>query len=48
MNIADLEIAHSIEGDSGVLVMVVPVAGVDAFDAGLVDAGYHVARSELP
>ena len=43
VNIVDIEVAHSIEGESGVLVLVVPVAGADAFDAGLVAAGYHVA-----
>jgi prephenate dehydrogenase len=48
VNIADLEIAHSMEGDTGVIVMVVPEAGVAAFESGLVDAGYHVARSALP
>jgi prephenate dehydrogenase len=47
VNIVDIEVAHSIEGDSGVLVLVVPVAGADAFDAGLVAAGYHVSRSDL-
>jgi prephenate dehydrogenase len=47
VNIVDIEVAHSIEGASGVLVLVVPVAGADAFDAGLVAAGYHVGRSDL-
>ncbi|MGZ4690665.1 MAG: prephenate dehydrogenase/arogenate dehydrogenase family protein [Acidimicrobiia bacterium] len=48
VNIADLEIAHSMEGEAGVIVMVVPEEGVEPFEAGLVDAGYHVARSALP
>jgi hypothetical protein len=48
VNIADLEIAHSMEGEAGVIVMVVPEAGVDAFESGLVDVGYHPARSALP
>jgi prephenate dehydrogenase len=48
VNIADLEIAHSMEGEAGVIVMVVPEAGVEAFESGLVAAGYHVARSALP
>ena len=39
VNIVDIEVAHSIEGESGVLVLVVPVAGADAFDAGLMAAG---------
>jgi prephenate dehydrogenase len=48
VNIADLEIAHSMEGDTGVIVMVVSEDGVDAFEAGLTDVGYHPARSALP
>ena len=48
VNIADLEIAHSMESEGGVLVMVVVAAGVEAFESGLVDAGYHVSRSMLP
>ena len=48
VNIADLEIAHSMEGDAGVLVMVVAEGEVAAFEAGLVDAGYHPAWSVLP
>jgi len=47
VNIVDIEVAHSIEGESGVLVLVVPVTGAEAFDAGLVAAGYHVSRSDL-
>jgi prephenate dehydrogenase len=48
VNIADLEIAHSMEGEAGVIVMVVADEGVEAFETGLIDAGYHVARSALP
>ena len=47
VNIVDIEIAHSIEGDGGVLVLVVPTAGADEFDAALVESGYHVSRSDL-
>ena len=47
VNIADLEIAHSIEGGAGVLVLVVAAEGAEAFEAGLHDAGYHVSRTEL-
>jgi prephenate dehydrogenase len=47
VNIADLEIAHSMEGEAGVIVMVVAEAGVDGFERALVAAGYHVARSAL-
>jgi prephenate dehydrogenase len=48
VNIADLEIAHSIEGSAGVIVLVVPERGVEAFEGGLVGLGYHVARNALP
>jgi prephenate dehydrogenase len=47
VNIADLEIAHSMEGREGVLVMVVAEAGVEGFEAALGRAGYHPSRSEL-
>jgi prephenate dehydrogenase len=47
VNIADLEIAHSLEGGAGVLVLVVPEAGVEPFEARLGAAGYHVSRSGL-
>ncbi|MGH8978779.1 MAG: prephenate dehydrogenase/arogenate dehydrogenase family protein [Acidimicrobiia bacterium] len=48
VNVADLEIAHSLEGGGGVLVMVVPAAGADAFEAGLRELGYHTSRTVLP
>ncbi|MFN8036104.1 MAG: prephenate dehydrogenase/arogenate dehydrogenase family protein [Acidimicrobiia bacterium] len=48
VNIADLEIAHSIEGAAGVIVLVVPERGVEAFEAALASHGYHVSRSALP
>jgi hypothetical protein len=48
VNIADLEIAHSMEGDAGVIVMVVAEAEVSAFEAGLVAAGYHPTWNVLP
>jgi prephenate dehydrogenase len=48
VNIADLEIAHSMEGDAGVIVMVVAEAEVGAFEAGLVEAGYHPTWNVLP
>jgi len=47
VNIADLEIAHSLEGRSGVLVLVVPERGLDAFEHALIEHGYHVARTAL-
>jgi prephenate dehydrogenase len=47
VNIADLEIAHSLEGRSGVLVLVVAERGLDEFEAALVEHGYHVSRTPL-
>ena len=47
VNILDIEIAHSIEGDGGVLVLVVPVSGAAAFEDALGQAGYHVSRTDL-
>jgi prephenate dehydrogenase len=48
VNIADLEIAHSLEGRAGVLVLVVAERNLDEFEAALVEHGYHVARTPLP
>lgn len=47
INIADLEIAHSLEGRAGVLVLVVAERNLDAFVAALDEHGYHVARTPL-
>ena len=47
INIADLEIAHSLEGRAGVLVLVVAERNLDAFEAALLAHGYHVARTPL-
>ena len=47
VNILDLEIVHSIEGESGVLVVVIPSAGAPALVDALVSAGYHPVRSDL-
>lgn len=47
VNIADLEIAHSMEGRAGVLVMVVPERGVEDFEAGLADLGYRWSRRPI-
>jgi hypothetical protein len=43
----DFEIAHSLEGDSGVLVMIVATAEADAFQGGLLDLGYSTSRTDL-
>jgi prephenate dehydrogenase len=48
INIADLEIAHSLEGRAGVLVLVVAERNLDAFEAALFEHGYHVSRTPLP
>jgi len=41
VNIADFEIAHSSEGDRGVLILLVDVARAEAFRAGLVARNYR-------
>jgi prephenate dehydrogenase len=47
VNISDLEIAHSIEGGGGVLVVVIPARDADAFLVALTARGYHPAKAEL-
>ncbi|MCB0961723.1 MAG: prephenate dehydrogenase/arogenate dehydrogenase family protein [Acidimicrobiales bacterium] len=47
VNIADLEIAHSSEGDRGVLILLVERERADTFRAGLVERGYHPTVAEL-
>ena len=47
VNIADLEIAHSAEGDQGVLLLLVEVTAAERFRAGLVEAGYRPAVAPL-
>jgi prephenate dehydrogenase len=47
VNIVDLEIAHSLEGGSGVMVIVVPAAGSAPFEAQLHEHGFHTSRVEL-
>jgi prephenate dehydrogenase len=47
VNISDVEMAHSLEGRGGVLVLVVSARGADAFEEALVGHGYHVARTSL-
>jgi prephenate dehydrogenase len=48
VNVADLEIAHSLEGGAGVIVVVVAAAGAPEFEAGLHALGYHTSRTVLP
>lgn len=47
VNISDLEIAHSVEGGGGVLVLVIPARDAEAFVAALTDLGYRPAKAEL-
>lgn len=47
VNITDLEIAHSTEGAAGVLVLVVPNAGIDEVVEALTALGYRVARTPI-
>ena len=47
VNVADVEIAHSLEGGRGVIVLVVAAIDADAYEAGLRDLGYHVSRTDL-
>ena len=47
VNIADLEIAHSSEGDRGVLILVVDRAGSESFRQGLADRGYRPTVTNL-
>jgi prephenate dehydrogenase len=47
VNVADLEIAHSKEGNEGVLVLIVAADDADGFEAGLHDLGYHTGRTEI-
>jgi prephenate dehydrogenase len=47
VNIRDFEIAHSLEGRSGVLVLVVGERGLAAFEGALHDHGYHTSHTPL-
>ena len=48
INIADIEIVHSVEGGGGILVLLVPASDVAAFEAALTGRGYHHSRRALP
>ncbi len=48
VNIYDLEIAHSPEGDLGVMILVIPVEKVEVLRAALADGGYSPALGSLP
>jgi prephenate dehydrogenase len=48
INISDLEIAHSVEGSGGVLVLVIAARHADTLEAALVERGYHCSRTVVP
>lgn len=48
VNIADVEIAHSVEGGGGVLVLLIPERGAEEFEAALAARGYHPSWTALP
>jgi prephenate dehydrogenase len=48
INIADVEIAHSMEGGGGVLVLVIASRQVGALETALTERGYHTSRMALP
>lgn len=48
ISIADIEIAHSVEGGGGVLVLVVPLRSAAALETALQARGYHSSWTELP
>jgi len=47
INIADIEVAHSSEGDRGVLILLVDTARAESFRLGLVERGYRPAVQYL-
>lgn len=47
VNIADVEIAHSVEGAGGVLVLVVSLQAAHELEAALVERDYHCSITEL-
>lgn len=47
VNIADLEIAHSAEGDQGVLILLVEATHAERFHDGLAGAGYRASTQRL-
>jgi prephenate dehydrogenase len=47
VNLIDIEVAHSSEGDHGVFVLVVAAAEAGAFEAGLHELGYKSSKTDL-
>ncbi|HEY8217061.1 MAG TPA: prephenate dehydrogenase/arogenate dehydrogenase family protein [Acidimicrobiia bacterium] len=48
VNIADIEIAHSVEATGGVLVLLLAATDADAFVAALAERGYPAVRTTVP
>jgi prephenate dehydrogenase len=48
VNIADIEIAHSVEGGGGVLVLLLAASDADGFVDALVERRFHAVRTTLP
>jgi len=47
VNVVDVEIAHSLEGGRGVLVLVVAASKANTYEVGLRELDYHVSRTDL-
>ncbi len=47
VNLVDFEVAHSSEGERGVVVLVVAAAEAPAFEAGLHELGYRSSKTDL-
>ncbi|MDQ1508465.1 MAG: prephenate dehydrogenase [Actinomycetota bacterium] len=47
VNVEDVEVAHSSEGDRGVMVLVVAAADAGAYEAGLHELGYKSSKTDL-
>ncbi len=47
INIADIEVAHSSEGDRGVLILLVDTSRAESFRTGLIDLGYRPSVTYL-
>jgi prephenate dehydrogenase len=47
VNVEDIEVAHSSEGDRGVMVLVVAAADAGAYEAGLHELGYKSSKTDL-
>jgi len=48
VNITDVEIAHSVEGGGGVLMLVVAARAAERLASALTERGYHTGWTELP